>query len=98
MVCWNCGESQGLPPRPGRKDLCPKCNSYLRCCLNCKFFDEKAHHQCREPQADQVKNKKGAIFCDYFAANSGQGKISGGKQKLSKEDARKKWDDLFKKE
>jgi len=97
MICWNCGQSENLPARPGRSDTCPNCNKNLRCCYNCGFFDKTAHHQCREPQADWVKNKDAANFCDYFEPKSADNLHASGRKKLSKEDAAKKWDELFKK-
>jgi hypothetical protein len=83
-----------LEGRPGRGDACPQCASYLHCCLNCRFYDEKAHHQCREPQAEFVQDKAMGNFCDYFEAAAAQ------TQNLSAAraaEARKKLEALFKK-
>jgi len=68
MFCYSCGAEIKLSGRPGRGDTCPECASYLHCCLNCRFYDEKAHHQCREPQAEFVPDKAMGNFCDYFEA------------------------------
>ncbi|MFC1556760.1 hypothetical protein ACFL5L_02105 [candidate division KSB1 bacterium] len=96
MKCWNCGKSENLPEKPGRRDLCPHCNKNLHCCLNCELYDKNAHHQCREPQAEWVKDKESANFCDYFIASKDGTAANFGRKKLSKDDARKKWDELFK--
>jgi hypothetical protein len=36
----------------------------------CQFYDVKAYNECREPQADRVKDKEIANFCDYFKIGS----------------------------
>ena len=53
-----------------RRDECPNCKSDIHVCLNCQFFSESAHHQCRETQAEYVKEKDRANFCEYFEASS----------------------------
>ena len=35
----------------------------------CSFFDPAVVEQCREDDAEEVKNKEGANFCDYFRPN-----------------------------
>ncbi len=32
----------------------------------CRFFDSAVAEQCTEDDADEVKDKKGSNFCDYF--------------------------------
>lgn len=32
----------------------------------CTFFDPGVAEQCREDDAEEVKNKENANFCDYF--------------------------------
>ena len=66
---------------------------YLHCCRNCRFHDAAAHNQCREPQADWVKEKEMANFCDYFEALS----KTSAEETSRKEEALKRLDDLFKK-
>ena len=93
MQCYNCQTTTELERKPGRNQTCPKCSSYLHCCCNCRFHDPAAHNQCREPQAEWVKDKEMANFCDYFEATS---EITS--EKASKKDkVLKKLDDLFKK-
>ncbi len=41
---------------------------HLHCGHNYPFIDPAAHNQGREPQADWVKEKEMANFCDYFEA------------------------------
>ena len=93
MQCYKCQTDIELTGKPSRNETCPKCSSYLHCCLNCRFYDPAAHNKCREPQAEWVKDKEMANFCDYFEAAS---EITS--EKASKKDkALKKLDDLFKK-
>ncbi len=94
MICWNCGKDSGMPEKPGRSDLCPKCGKYIHCCLNCRFYDKSAHHECKESQAEWVKEKDSGNFCDYF--EWGTGENSGAKKNLSKNEAEEKWGSLFK--
>jgi len=94
MFCYSCGAEVKLDGRPGRNDTCPKCASYLHCCLNCRFYDEKAHHQCREPQAEFVHDKALGNFCDYFEAAAQRQKDRSADRAA---EARKKLEELFKK-
>ena len=36
----------------------------------CEFFDLRVANACREPIADEVKEKERSNFCDYFQARS----------------------------
>ncbi|MCD6165710.1 hypothetical protein J7K19_03250 [bacterium] len=97
MSCYKCGVEISLPgnDKPRRQDLCPKCSAPLHCCRNCRFYDPKAYHQCREPQAEWVRDKEIANFCEYFEL--GKGKTDQAAQKR-REEARKKLESLFKKD
>jgi hypothetical protein len=88
--CHFCGEILQLTDVVGRLDTCPKCKHDLHSCLQCRFYDEKAYHQCREPQADWVSDKEKGNFCDYFEF---------GKEvkKEKEQDPRAKLEALFKK-
>jgi hypothetical protein len=52
----------------GRRDSCPKCSQDSRVCLNCKFHDRSAYRECREEQAEWVKEKDRGNFCGWFEA------------------------------
>lgn len=94
MFCYSCGNEIKLERPPGRGDTCPQCASYLHCCLNCRFYDVKAHHQCREPQAEFVHDKAIGNFCDYFEATAQRG---GAGESARAAEARKKLEELFRK-
>lgn len=94
MFCYSCGAEVKLESRrPGRGDTCAKCAAYLHCCRNCRFYDEKAHHQCREPQAEFVPDKAVGNYCDYFEAASQRGLD---KSAARAAESRKKLEELFK--
>lgn len=60
----------------GRRDDCPKCEADARVCLNCRFYDHGSHHECREEQAEWVKEKNRGSFCGYFDASADSAKPS----------------------
>ena len=67
LVCWKCGaalEHLSLPLR--RQDECRACGAELHACRLCEFFDPEVAKSCREPVAEEVKDKTRANFCDYF--------------------------------
>lgn len=67
LHCYRCGVSlDSLSPPLSRQDQCPKCFVYLHCCRMCTDFDPAVTEQCREDDAEEVKDKEGANFCDYF--------------------------------
>jgi LSD1 subclass zinc finger protein len=73
LVCHQCRKPVALPlgARIGRRDECPHCHASLHCCLNCQYYDTLVHHECREPQADWVRDKSAPNFCDYFGPREG---------------------------
>jgi hypothetical protein len=67
LVCWKCGaslEDLSLPLR--RLDECRACGAALHACRLCEFFDPAVAKSCREPVAEEVRDKTRANFCDYF--------------------------------
>jgi hypothetical protein len=66
LICHSCQKELVLEEKVGRQDICPECDAYLRCCLNCRFYDPTAYNECREPQAERVVDKEQGNFCDYF--------------------------------
>ena len=79
LVCWKCGASLGhlsLPLR--RQDECRACRAELHACRLCEFFDPAVAKSCREPVAEEVKDKARANFCDYFRPRARAWDGSGG--------------------
>lgn len=67
LRCWKCGVSladYSLPLR--RIEECRACRAELHVCRMCEFYDTAKAKHCREPIADEVKEKQKANFCDYF--------------------------------
>jgi hypothetical protein len=94
MECWKCGESVEVGQKIQRKDVCPHCESDLRCCYNCNFYDKEADHQCKEPQAEWVRYKERGNFCEFFMPKQ-VFFFKMEEKPPDKEDLKKKWDSLF---
>jgi hypothetical protein len=92
--CHHCGRPLEFEDKVFRKDTCPGCGSDVYCCLNCVNYDESAHNQCRESQAEKVTVKDRRNFCEYFELREGQA-LGSAAQKAA--EARRKLDALFKK-
>lgn len=67
LVCWKCGTSLESEPLPlARLAECPVCHADLHVCRLCGFYDPGVANSCREPIAEEVKDKARANFCGYF--------------------------------
>ncbi len=97
MVCHNCGREIKLVGKAMRGDECPHCKADLHCCKNCRFFDPGKSNQCTETQADYVRDKVKANFCDYFQANNRLPLTKRSIEPVQRDDARKNFDKLFSK-
>ncbi len=96
-ACFKCGATieQELI---SRRDECPKCATDLRVCLNCAFYAQSRSNACEEPQAEPVKEKDRANYCDFFRFKDGATRGGGGGRKpAGRAEAEKLWNDLFKK-
>jgi hypothetical protein len=72
LVCWKCGAPLGDMPLPlSRFAECRACHTRLHVCRMCEFYDTRVAKSCREPIAEEVKDKTRANFCDYFRARPG---------------------------
>lgn len=94
--CYRCNTRLDLPSGTvSRGATCDRCGADVHSCMACIHYDRSAYNECREPSADRVVDKEKRNFCDYFALRSGQ--HAGASTQPSKDDLRKKLDDLFKK-
>ncbi len=50
----------------GRREECPQCRSDVHVCKNCEFYDVKVYNECKETQAEVVRERDRANYCDYF--------------------------------
>jgi hypothetical protein len=68
IKCFNCQQDTGFEAKASifRSTECPHCQSDLRCCSMCVFFDATSYNQCRESQADRITEKTKANFCGFF--------------------------------
>ncbi|TDJ43620.1 MAG: hypothetical protein E2O52_10070 [Gammaproteobacteria bacterium] len=72
LQCYRCGNSLDALTLPiSREDQCPSCTVYVHCCRMCAFYEPAIAEQCREDDAEEVKNKENANFCDYFRPAAG---------------------------
>lgn len=96
MICWKCGTTADYAPgvRVGTRDTCPRCDSDLHSCRNCRHYDPAKHNQCAETQAEWVRDKEASNYCDYFSPATTR--RAGGTAPGGADDAKKKFDSLFK--
>ena len=67
LVCWKCGASLAELTLPLRRlDECKKCSAELHVCKLCEWYSIGVAKHCREPIAEEVRDKERANFCDYF--------------------------------
>ncbi len=92
-VCFKCGIPYDVRDRVSRSAVCVKCDADLHCCLNCRHYNPRAHNECNENQAEWVRDKERSNYCDYFDPKRGAGPGNSS----PKEDARARFDSLFKK-
>jgi len=96
IQCWKCGRTTELSAgnRVSARDTCPGCNFDLHACRNCDFYDPSKNNQCSEPQAEWVRDKEAANYCDYYRPNVTSRAGIGAPSKPG--DAKKRFDSLFK--
>ena len=72
LVCWKCGQSLAALSLPLRRlDVCPGCRSELHVCKLCVDYDRSVAKHCREPTAEEVRDKERANFCDHYKPRAG---------------------------
>ena len=82
VQCFHCGAKLTFPDRVGIRAECEKCGEDVHVCKNCVFYDPKAYNECREPQADVVREKDRANMCDFFEPRSDQAASGSSKEDL----------------
>ena len=67
LRCYRCGTSVDKLTLPlSRRDQCPECLVDLHVCRLCVSFAPQLADQCTEDDAEDVREKAQANFCDYF--------------------------------
>jgi hypothetical protein len=109
--CSNCGAV--LQPGFDPKGKCPKCAFDLHCCKQCAYFDSAARFECMKPVPERIPRKDQKNDCTFYefrttiekdtapsaptvqpaASSDGHGHAISSRPR----DARKAFDDLFKK-
>jgi hypothetical protein len=71
LVCWQCGASLAEFTVPLRRlEECRQCRAQLHVCRLCVEYDPRIAGACREPTAEEVRDKLHANFCDHFKPRS----------------------------
>ena len=92
FMCWKCKKNT-VTTSIYRNSECPVCNTDLHSCLNCKFYDESSHYECKETIDELVKDKERRNFCDYFVEK--QYDLTSDNSSKSVDDAKKSARDAF---
>ena len=72
LVCWKCGADLAALTLPlSRRDECAHCRAELHVCRMCIEYDVAVAKHCREPTAEEVRDKQSANFCDFFRPRPG---------------------------
>ena len=95
--CYHCGEEWKGEPKPAFRALCPKCDAYLRVCLNCAFHDPSASSGCQLSTTEPVREKDHPNFCDEFQFVERAAGEPAPKDSPKAASAREKFGRLFKK-
>ena len=92
MRCAFCKAEVKIEDSVSRSESCPHCGRALRCCRQCKFYDQHAYNECREVMAERVVDKERGNFCDYYVPRGSA------RRKVDRaQDAKKALEALFKK-
>jgi hypothetical protein len=91
VTCFHCQTQLVYVNQPGRREECTKCGSDVHVCRNCSLYDPTANNECREPQAEVIRERDRANFCDFFVGRSAKGTAK------SERDLRAAAEALFKK-
>jgi len=78
--------------QPGVKEVCQKCNAYLHCCLNCRWYTPGKPNDCMIPNTEKIANREGPNFCDDFEMKESIVDFSWEEQKIK---AKKEFEKLF---
>ncbi len=89
--CARCGTLARPGAEVGPTAVCPKCDSDLHTCTNCRHFDTSAPGECRVAAAPRVAAKAKRNECSHFEPKATQEFDSGSQP----DDPRAAFDALF---
>ena len=75
ISCWSCSNTWEFVHPLSRSESCDKCGWDAKVCKNCQFYDASAYRECREEQAELVKDKDKRNFCTWFESKQSQGTV-----------------------
>lgn len=105
--CSNCGAVLQAGVNPNVK--CPRCGFDLHCCKQCAYFDTGARFECMQPVPERIARKDQRNDCSFFQLRMTVEKDTApsstvaapaavsGERAPRPHDARKAFEDLFKK-
>lgn len=65
--CFKCGDALAYLSLPiSRRDTCRACSAPVHVCRMCVHFASDVPGQCREEDAEDVKEKDMINFCEWF--------------------------------
>ncbi len=65
-ACHSCGNEWLEREAPGFSATCEQCGEFLHCCRNCRFHAPGMHNDCRENQAEMIRDKENRNLCEWF--------------------------------
>lgn len=83
VFCFECGAEISFVDKLSRQDECPKCRADARVCKNCQFYDSKVYNECKETQADPIREKNRSNLCDFFSPRQDRGGSGAEKDKAA---------------
>ena len=69
LQCQACGKAVPYEEPIPRDSDCEGCHRDLRCCMNCRHYDDTRNNSCRETEAELVEDKTRRNFCEFFSFN-----------------------------
>ena len=90
--CFFCDKPLKLKGKISIRESCPECGMDAHVCLNCDFYDLGHSNDCRETQAEPVRDRDRRNVCEYFVLSE-----SGKSADPSLDKARAGLEELFKK-
>lgn len=93
--CAQCGTVlQGLTEAAG---ACPKCGFELHSCKQCSYFDPSSRFECTQPIPERISPKDRRNQCTFYAIRVSFEKETSTPGAARADDARRAFDNLFKK-
>ncbi|MEW6263185.1 MAG: hypothetical protein AB1641_08915 [Thermodesulfobacteriota bacterium] len=66
MDCFFCHKTLTPEGKVSFRELCPYCGMDVHVCRNCGHYDPGRANNCREPQAEKVRDVEARNTCEYF--------------------------------